>query len=132
MRLVTILSIALLIFSCKKPDQTTSGSTPVVQGKYSLEVTVMHHNLIVPGITVYLKKDTLEFPGADPSIYNRNAVADAGGVVLFDGLFPGNYFVYGTGYDNNVKANVKGGAGVTLNSSTVKNDKAYLTLYVTE
>jgi hypothetical protein len=120
------------VAACKKSENGSTESGTLVKGKIVLQISVMHHTWAVPGINVYMKLNTLNFPGSDTTLYDQVAKADNEGVVQFDGLFPGNFFIYAKGYDPIFRANVVGGAPLTLNSSNVTNNEAYLTLQVTE
>jgi hypothetical protein len=126
------LSLFLLIVfvnsSCKKEGPTGG----VVTGKYSIIVTVMHHERILKDIPVYLKYNATEFPGHDTSLYDWTKTSDLSGIVYFDKLFEGNYFLYGKGIDGGIGVEVIGGASVVVNASTTVNNEIYDTLMVTE
>jgi len=125
------LAIAILIFpSCKK---NSAGGNIEVKGSISLYVAAMHHTWGVGGISVYLQNAST-FPGTDNTKYSRSAIADGGGNVKFDNLFPGNYWVYATGFDHTFGMPVMGYniKPIALNSSTVTNNEYYYTLFVSE
>jgi len=126
------LTLFILIFltssSCRKED--LSGG--VVKGKYKIIVTVKHHDRILSGITVYLKYNATEFPGHDTTLYDWNQPSDISGIVFFDEMFDGNYFLYGKGIDTGIGVEVIGAAPLIVNDSTTVNDEIYVTLMVTE
>jgi hypothetical protein len=120
------LLILVVISSCKKENHD------VVTGKYSLKITVMHHERILKDISVYLKYNTTEFPGYDTTLYDWSKTSDLSGNVSFDHLFEGNYFLYGSGMDDGIGMHVIGGTSVAVNASTVVNNEIHDTLMVTE
>ncbi len=120
----------LLIFSACKKDIPQNGS--VISGPISLEVHATHHSIDVPAITIYLKKDATAFPGNDSSIYNYKGVADGYGIYTFTKLFPGNYYVYASGYDSLWHSYVRGNVPITLNDSTLNNNEASISVEVSE
>lgn len=122
------LLISLQSSSCKK--DTPSGA--IITGKYTIIVTVMHHERILQGIPVYLKNDATEFPGHDTTLYDWNDVSDISGVATFHELFAGNYFLYGKGIDTGIGMEVMGAAALPVYDSTTVNNEVYVTLMVTE
>ena len=125
---LTLFLLILCITSCKKEDP----SGGVITGKYSLIVTVMHHERILKDIPVYVKYNSTEFPGHDTSLYDWSKPSDLSGVAYFDKLFEGDYFLYGKGIDSAIGLEVIGGASVALYDSTTVNNEVYVTLMVTE
>jgi len=130
MRYFTTLFLLLVLVtsSCKKEGPEDG----VVKGTKKIIVTVKHHSRILPGITVYLKYNATEFPGADSTLYDWNKTSDVSGVAVFEDLFDGNYFLYGKGIDEVIHLEVIGGATLLVNNSTTVNDQLEFTLMVTE
>lgn len=116
------------ISSCKK-DSTTE--TPVT-GNITLKVHCLHHTWDVTNINVYLKYNTLSFPGADSTLYDRQRTTDGSGQAAFDNLYPGNYYVYASGFDTTFGAQVIGYKQVTISKENVTNNEMAVTLYVSE
>lgn len=83
-------------------------------GKSAVTGYVSHHNHKIANAVVYIKYDATEFPGADVSVYDASVTADATGYYLIKDLEKGDYYLYGTGYDNLIQENVGGGIGVKL------------------
>jgi len=129
---IIIISLILLLnYSCKK-ESTVSGSGPIVKGTISLEAHAVHHNWDVYGIMIYLKKNVTDFPGKDSSVYEYRGLADSYGKFTFENLYPGNYYVYASGFDNIWGSNVTGYAPVVLNNSNLTGNHAEVTIIVSE
>lgn len=119
-----------LLSSCKKDNNTNSGNA--VQGTINLEVHAKHHSWDVAGIMIYLKKNTTEFPGKDSSVYNYSGKTDGYGKFNFEHLYPGNYYIYASGYDNVWGANVIGYIPAVLDKNNVIDNYLGITIYVSE
>jgi hypothetical protein len=126
-KLFSFLLILLLVSCSKEKDETST-----VTGTLSLEVHAVHHTLDVAGIVIYLKKNSTSFPGNDSSIYNYKGTTDGYGKYTFEKLFPGNYYVLASGYDSLWHTNVTGNIPVTLETSTLNNNEAFVTVNVSE
>jgi hypothetical protein len=127
------LILASVLFSaCKKDEMHNSSGQVVVTGTNKLIISVVHHTYSLPGIRVFLKNNTTEYPGPDTTLYDWSTTSDPTGIAVFDHLFEGNYFIYAKGFDPNIGMDVIGGSQAVLNSSTLTNKEMYLTLYVTE
>jgi hypothetical protein len=126
--LAFLFLVILTSSSCKK--ESPNGS--VVRGKYSIIVTVKHHDRILQGIPVYLKNNATEFPGHDTTLYDWSKTSDISGVAYFKEMFGGNYFVYGKGLDSGIGLEVMGAVALSLSDSTTVNNEVYVTLFVTE
>lgn len=77
-------------------------------GKCSITATVMHENKYVPFAQVYIKYNVNEFPGSDVSVYEATELANNEGIVVFDELKRGDYYLYAIGYDTVANDNVFG------------------------
>ena len=113
---------AIIFISCKKDGIRNPDGTVVVQGNITLSVHAYHHSWSVPYVQVYLKKNVVEFPGRDSTKYEYSVQADSDGNAVFTNLYPGNYYLYATGYDYYFGAWVRGQSAVVLNSTTLIND----------
>jgi hypothetical protein len=110
----TALITAIIIFpaACKKNG---TGGKSTVQGK------VKHHGLTIPGAMVYIKYDATDFPGADISVYDASVQASSStGQYEFTDLLPGNYYIYGVGYDSTISEAVFGGTALKIKYSERK------------
>ena len=119
----------LLIAGCQKDKES---SKAVVEGTLSLEVHATHHDLDVPAITIYLMRNSTSFPGNDSSIYTFHGLTDGYGKHTFEKLFPGNYYVYASGFDSLWQMNVTGNIPVELSTATVDNNWASVRVIVGE
>ncbi len=90
-------------------------------GKSSITATIKHNSKQIPFAQVYIKYDATEFPGTDMAVYEDNNIANASGVITFDTLYKGDYYLYAIGYDTVANTNVYGGVYVKLKS---KEDRA--------
>jgi len=130
----TVLIASCLLFlvcSCRK-NNPSPGTNATVPGDLQLNVQVLHHSWEVGFIDVYLKRNATTFPGKDSSLYDLHVKADGHGLAVFTQLYPGNYYVYASGFDVSVANMVLGYAPVSLNSATLHDQQADLTLYVSE
>ena len=124
---MAVLVTALFFYACKKED-----SVKAVHGSITLKVNIRHHDWPIHFLPVYLKNNATAWPGRDSSQYDFVAETGQDGSCTFSNLYVGDYYVYGSGYDPVVGAHVSGYAPVTLTTSTVVNNTAEITLYVSE
>ena len=134
-----LYAVILLIFatacivSCEKDNSIKNENGQVIiQGKITLKIRVMHHQLLVPNLPVYLKKNATSWPGTDSTKYELKTMTDIDGYCQFDHLFPGNYYLYAHGYDVNVGKDVIGYHAIELNSTTAPDNLLNFTLSVSE
>jgi uncharacterized GH25 family protein len=107
---IIILALALMTFvSCKKEG---------LGGKAKISGLVLHHDTPIPDAIVYIKYGTKESAGTDASNYDASVNADANANFEFTNLQKGDYYLYSTGYDNTISANVKGGNPVQIKKKT--------------
>ncbi len=92
----------------------------------------MHHSWNVPNIPVYLKKNTIQYPGPDSSLYELHTIADSDGKAVFDQLYPGKYYLFAKGYDYYFGADVIGSVAVNLSNPTSNGEAVKVTLMVSE
>src|SRR5947209_3385239 len=94
--IVTMLLVTSSILpSCKKKNECTGGSG----GNLTIVAFPQHHGMTIYNKgnypdTVYVKYNTLDFPGTSPSAYNAIFVGDSGeDHVHITGLQCGNYYL---------------------------------------
>jgi hypothetical protein len=102
---ICLLTLIFVASSCHKEG---------LGGNASINGTVFHHEKAIPGCTVYIKFNTSDFPGESPGDYDASVMADSKGEYAFPKLYPGDYYLYGIGYDNSIMEIVKGGIPVKL------------------
>lgn len=112
------LFILILSYSCKKNQ---------LGGKATIEGNVMHHAKLIPNAIVYIKFGAKEFPGADVSAYDDKVAADGNGHYSIT-CYKGDYYLYGVGYDDQLKDDVYGGVPVHIRN----NEKVQVDVAVTE
>lgn len=124
--------IAFFIIGCSKNDLLNPDGSVKVEGNIKLKVQISHHSWNVPYTHIYLKKSVTEFPGRDSTIYEYATQADSDGNATFTKLYPGNYYLFATGYDYYYGAWVRGQSAAVLNSSTLTDQTAQVNLQVSE
>ena len=118
--------ITILLVSCKKDD-----SVKIAHGNITLKVLVKHHDWTIHYLNVYLVSNTTEWPGTDSTLYDSMTQTSQNGRCEFTNLYPGNYYLYASGYDPVVNTNVIGYMPVQITSGLTDNTKD-VTLYVSE
>src|ERR1044071_7220736 len=94
--LILFFLFAVLFFACKKPDSNTPIAT--LKGNITMTVNVMHHQWVIPGIPVYLKGNTTQYPGENTALYNLSVTTNQNGDAQFKELKYGNYYLYARGW----------------------------------
>ncbi len=116
-----ILSFPILLFSCKKAG---------IGGANTLVISPEHHGTAIKGATVFIKFDTKEQPGTEASDYDLNQTGDKDEThIHVEGLKPGKYYIFCTGYDSTIFQTVQGGIPLTIKS---KSGETMITVPVTE
>ncbi|MEL6988079.1 MAG: hypothetical protein AAGK97_09625 [Bacteroidota bacterium] len=87
--LFTSILLIGLFCSCEKTEDRT----------IDVELTVKHHEIVQPNISIYLKKDVITFPGFDTLDYDQVKKSNDEGIVEYNNLKPGNYYLLGLGWD---------------------------------
>jgi hypothetical protein len=106
-----LLTALVSIAACKKNG---------TGGKATIKGIVAHHSQAIPGATVYIKYDALDFPGSDVSKYDSNVSAGGDGSYEIKNLLPGDYYLYGVGFDIANSEPVFGGVPVKIRRSDKK------------
>lgn len=126
-KLIISFIVVTLLFSCKKENEA-----PVVNGNVVLNVHAVHHSWDVTNVKIYLKANTSVFPGTDSTLYDKYLTTDGYGKVSFTQLFPGNYYIYASGFDSIWGANVIGYKLIYLTEENLVNNEMSVTLNVSE
>jgi hypothetical protein len=105
--IVLCLLIASTFIGCKK-DAGLGGSA-------NIAVFPEHHGKNIPNSTAYIKFNSKEAP-ASLSEYDlvESASSNHPDHIHFDGLKPGDYFIYCVGYDSAISEICKGGMPYTI------------------
>lgn len=103
---LVILSFLMLFFNaCQKKPLAGLG------GKAQLTIQCQHHGINIDSATVYIKYNSLE--AVNISEYNNSKVLSKNNnnqyTAQFDGLKPGDYYLFAQGWDPSIANNVKGG-----------------------
>lgn len=65
--------------------------------------------------SAFVKFNAITFPGTDPSAYNLQLQGvDGDDFVRIEGLKPGNYYIYMTGFDTSINKTLRGGIPVVI------------------
>src|SRR5690606_2214161 len=103
---VMILGLALywVLPSCARDEDPIGGKG----GNAVLNLHPRHHALYIDSCTVYIKYNASEKPSSfDDSV--ECTMVNGVPTGTFSGLKPGNYFVYGKGWDTAIQESVVGG-----------------------
>jgi len=105
-KLSLILVLALGFSACKK-NQTG--------GKASVKGVVAHHGKPIGEAYIYIKFNTLDFPGDDYNKYDTYVKADANGNYSIP-LYKGSYYLYAKGFDLDIPSpfEVHGGTSFSI------------------
>lgn len=105
-KLSFVIFMLAFLSSCKKNQ---------VGGKASLNGLVAHHGKAIPNAVVYIKYNTTEFPGSEPSSYDTSVDADSFGNYTIK-FYKGSYYIYAVGLDMGIPYpyKVSGGLSVSL------------------
>lgn len=97
-KLVLMASFVFLltfITACKK---NKLGGSATIKG------VVKHHSKVIGNAVVFIKFNAKEFPGTDESLYDDKVLANAQGEFEIK-CYQGNYYLFGSGIDNQVLIN---------------------------
>ena len=134
----SIVSIFVSIFAlvsvvgCEHDHGTCGANEP---GNLTLIIKLQHHEHQIVNLkhyrdTVYVKCNSLNFPGKDPLLYNGIYIGDyPSESVRIPNLNCGDYFIYATGFESIHSQRVSGGVPF---STTQKSGEVTITIPVTE
>ncbi len=92
--------------------------------------TTQHHSKIIPNIDVYVKFNTIDFPGYDDfDSFNLMQTSDNQGRVCFRDIPLGNHWFVAIGYDEEIREQVIGNIDIRFDLTHLKVDQI---LYVGE
>lgn len=112
MKKLLILALVIGAFiSCKKNQ---------LGGKSIIKGTVLHHSRFIAGARVFIKFNATESPGNDTTKYDAKVVADEAGNYTIK-CYKGNYYLYGYGYDDQLRLPVFGGVPVKVRTNETVN-----------
>ena len=101
-------------FSCKKKPSAGLG------GNAKLKIAAKHHGITIDSCTISIKFNSLDAPSN--GMYDLTQKVSKGitgeSFAIFEGLKPGDYYVYGLGWDPSISNNVKGGIPYTIKDET--------------
>lgn len=120
------LAVLLLAAGCSPQHDN------VIVPNFSLRIHVVHHTWPVAGCTVYLKRNTTEWPGTNPRLYDDSTISNGAGFCAFDSLYYGDYYLYGIGWDKLEGDTVTGNSHVRLTRLNVRNGIMDTILWVSE
>jgi hypothetical protein len=100
----------VLLLACKKKPMAGLG------GNATLIIQCQHHSFNIDSATTYIKYNSLE--AVPLGEYNNSKVLSKNNNNLytaqFDGLKPGDYYLFAQGWDPSIANNVKGGIPFTI------------------
>ncbi len=118
-KIPALIIICVLFFACQKEKPLKDGD--VVAGKSTLTAFVKHHGWGIGNAQVFIAKNSSSvFPGNNPQLYYENKTADSNGVILFDKLSKGNYWLYAKGFDTAIADSVQGYTSFYVNTEPGK------------
>lgn len=127
----SLIFISFFVFSCKKNKEVPAGDV-------NIHVNVKHHSLPIAFSKVYIKYNTLEFPGKDSSLYDTYVITDGNGYVKIDNVGNGEkkYIIYAKGvdpsWDSSGTTPVWGFQPVLVNTKPGEDKEKYVTIPVSE
>lgn len=108
-KIYTLFFLLLIFIGCKKEG---------TGGKAQISGFVVYNNARVANAVVYIKYGATSSPGINPTDYDSQLTADAGGNFIFGSMTPGNYYLYAIGHATDPKygflINVAGGTAANI------------------
>ena len=100
--------------SCKKKPSAGLG------GNANLKITAKHHGNTIDSCTISIKFNSLDAPSNRMYDITQKVEKNIAGesYTIFKGLKPGDYYIYGLGWDPSISNNVKGGIPYTIKDET--------------
>ncbi len=131
--ILLLAAFTLCFLSCKKEglEKCIAGSG----GYMTLKVFLQHHEHAVVNLknyrdTIYIKFNSQEYPGSNPSAYDLVAIGEwPGDFVSIPNLKCGDYYLYSVGFESVHSVRVTGGIPF---STEQKNGEISVTIPVSE
>lgn len=121
--------VIVFIAGCKKKSECEAGSG----GSLTVLAKMIHHTRPIKGCRVYVKFNTLESPGDNPSNYDLTFKADdSTSIAKLTGLNCGDYYFYAVGIDSLLIAPANVVKGGTPFSTSQKEGTQSWNIYITE
>jgi hypothetical protein len=108
---ITAILVVTMFFSASSISSCKKNSTG---GDATIAASAKHHERTIPYSVIYIKYGAKEFPGNDVSKYDNSQKTDRHGHTHFENIRPGNYYLYGVGYDSAIMHHVTGGVPVII------------------
>lgn len=114
---ITLVLMITLTMACRKEIDDCKGGTG---GDNSMMVYLKHHSKLITAVpghadTLFIKYDTNELPGENPSDFDAFYVGDTlTDHFMITGLNCGDYYLFAAGWDTSITQRVKGGIPVTI------------------
>ncbi|MFM8432458.1 MAG: hypothetical protein ACKOA1_06660 [Bacteroidota bacterium] len=126
--IIILLFFYFIAAGCNKDKE----SFQQVSGSLRMNVYAKHHSWGVEGLSVYLEDNALQFPGYDTTAYTWKEKTDSLGFTSFNELFPGDYYLYATGYDSIWGDSVIGYMPVSISNQNTIKSTLNIEMYVSE
>lgn len=98
---------AMAAFASCKPDAGLGGTAQI-------QMTVKHHDELIPGAQIFIQYGSKLSPGASPSAYDDVVTAGVDAMATFAELEKGDYYLFGRGYDSSIQDSVFGGIPISI------------------
>lgn len=105
--ILVLLSILIIIvnISCKKREK----------GKVTIIAFPKHHEKNTRPYRAFIKSNTQEFPGTNPTNYDLEIVADTTkNFIKIESLNSGEHYIYMNAFDTSIPATVIGGIPINI------------------
>lgn len=107
LELLLVGACALTLFTACKPD-------PGLGGTAQIQMTVKHHDELIPGAQIYILYGSKLSPGTSPSAYDDFITAGVDAKATFGELEKGDYYLFSRGYDSSIQDSVFGGIPISI------------------
>ncbi len=124
--LTVIIALSILFSSCSKESKCTGGSG----GTLTIVAFPKHHGADTKPLWAYVKFNTKEFPGTNPSNYDLQVAGDTSeNHIELENLKCGDYYIYEIAIDPAINDTVVGGVPFSTTETT---GEVNVTVAVTE
>ena len=131
-------SYILCVLLCYTVTGCGKKNTVIPSGDVSIEVYVKHHQVPIAYSKVFVKYNTLVFPGTDTNLYDTYKIADLNGYLRFDNLENGNkeFVLFAIGidpdWDSSHNTKVWGYVPIAITTSPGESKETKVTIPVSE